>query len=141
MFLSILFFQYWLFNTNIEKIFVQFFNPTPFWLQLYFKVSPTRAPCEKCPPNTEFFPSECGKIRTRKNSVFIHFSRSGGYLKHKFQTAQNKCIGLCLDLPALSHIDTIHFRKINWLPVSKRVKYFIVTTVKCWTDCVSFFFF
>ena len=31
-------------------------------------------------PNTEFFlvriQSECGKIRTRKNSVFGHFSRS-----------------------------------------------------------------
>ena len=35
--------------------------------------------CEIC-PNTEFFlvriQSDCGKIRTRKNSVFGHFSRS-----------------------------------------------------------------
>ena len=49
----------------------------------------TRALCEKC-PNTEFFlvfifphsvslciQSEYRKIRTRKNSVFGHFSRSG----------------------------------------------------------------
>ena len=38
--------------------------------------------CEMC-PNTEFFlvriQSECGKIRTRKNAVFGHFSRSGEY--------------------------------------------------------------
>ena len=36
---------------------------------------------QKC-PNTEFFlvriQSECGKIQTRKNSVFGHFSRSVG---------------------------------------------------------------
>ena len=43
---------------------------------------------EKC-PNTEFFLvrilSECDKIRTRKNSVFEHFSRSEflGYFKGK----------------------------------------------------------
>ena len=34
---------------------------------------------KKC-PNTEFFvvriQSECGKIRTRKKSIFAHFSRS-----------------------------------------------------------------
>ena len=37
---------------------------------------------EKC-PNTDFFlvhnQSKCGKIRTRKNSGFGHFSSSGTY--------------------------------------------------------------
>ena len=47
-------------------------------------------------------------------------------LKHKLQTAQNKCMCLCLDLPPHSHIGAIHLRKINWLPVSERVESCIV---------------
>ena len=41
---------------------------------------------EKC-PNTELFQvriqSECGKIRTRNNSVFGHFSRSDMFEKYE----------------------------------------------------------
>ena len=46
-------------------------------------------------------------------------------LKLKLQKSQNKCIRFCLNLPLGSHIDSSHFRKINWLPVSDRVEYFI----------------
>ena len=45
---------------------------------LNFFASTVHAQREKC-PNTEFFlvriQSECGKIWTRKNSIFGHFSR------------------------------------------------------------------
>ena len=34
-----------------------------------------------------------------------------------------------MDLPPRSHIDTSQFRKINWLPVSNRVEYYIANTV------------
>ena len=60
-------------NTNIFKSFA-FFNIFCFFLNLVCVAR--RGKC----PNTEFFlvriPSECGKIWTRKNSVFGHFSRN-----------------------------------------------------------------
>ena len=42
-------------------------------------------------------------------------------LKTKFQIAQNKYIRFCLDLPLRGHINPSHFRKINWLPVERRL--------------------
>ena len=50
-------------------------------------------------------------------------------LKLKLQKTQNKCIRVCLNLPPRSHIDSSHFRKINWLPVSDRVKYCIANAI------------
>ena len=50
-------------------------------------------------------------------------------LKAKLQKAQNKCISFCLNLPPRSYIDPSYLRKINWLPVSDRVKYCIANTV------------
>ena len=43
-------------------------------------------------------------------------------LKTKLQIAQNKCIRFCLELPPRGHINLSHFRKINWLPVERRVE-------------------
>ena len=43
-------------------------------------------------------------------------------LKLKLQKAQNKHICFCLNLPLRSHINPLHFRKINWLPTSDRVE-------------------
>ena len=43
-------------------------------------------------------------------------------LKLKLQKAQTKCLRFCLNLPPRSHIDPLHFRKINWLPVSDQVE-------------------
>ena len=42
-------------------------------------------------------------------------------LKTKFQIARNKCIHFCLELPPCGHINSSHFRKINWLPVERTV--------------------
>ena len=57
--------------------------------------------------------------------------------KRKLQKAQNKCIYLRLNLPPRSHIDSSHFRKINWFPVSDRVEYCIANTViKDWNGIV-----
>ena len=50
-------------------------------------------------------------------------------LKLKLQKAQSKCIRFGLNLPPRPHIDPFHFRKINWLPFSHRVEYFIANTV------------
>ena len=58
-------------------------------------------------------------------------------LKLKVQKAQNKCIRFCLNLLPRSPIDPSHFRNINWLPVSDRVKYCIANTVfKNWNGIV-----
>ena len=54
-------------------------------------------------------------------------------LKTKLQIAQNKCIHFCLELLPRGHISPSHFRKINWLPVERRVELSISTTVfKYW---------
>ena len=50
-------------------------------------------------------------------------------LKLILQKAQNKCIRFCLNLRSRSHVDSSHFKKILWLPVSERVKYCITNTV------------
>ena len=50
-------------------------------------------------------------------------------LKLKLQKAQSKCTRFCLNLPPRSHIDSSHFRKTNWLPVSDRVEYCTANTV------------
>ena len=48
-----------------------------YFIKMFFYITITQH--EKC-PNTELFlvriQSECGKIRTRNNPVFEHFSRS-----------------------------------------------------------------
>ena len=57
--------------------------------------------------------------------------------KFETQTSKNKCIRFCLNLPSRSHIDPSHFRKMNWLPVSDRVEYYIANTVfKYWNGIV-----
>ena len=43
-------------------------------------------------------------------------------LKTKLQIAQNKCICFSLELPPHGHTSPSHFRKINWLPVERRVE-------------------
>ena len=54
-------------------------------------------------------------------------------LKIKLQTAQNKCIDFCLELPPRGHISPSHIRKINWLPVERRVELCTSTTAfKYW---------
>ena len=50
-------------------------------------------------------------------------------LKTKLQIAQNKCIRFCLELPPRGRINPSHFRKINWLPVERRVELYTSTTV------------
>ena len=50
-------------------------------------------------------------------------------LKIKLEIAQNKCIRFCFELPSRGHINPSHFRKINWLPVERRVKLCTSTTV------------
>ena len=58
-------------------------------------------------------------------------------LKLKLQKAQNKCIRFCLNLPPRSYIDPSHFRKINWLPITDRVEYYIANIVfKYWNGIV-----
>ena len=58
-------------------------------------------------------------------------------LKLKLQEAQNRYIRFCLNLPARSHIDPSHFRKINWLPFSDRIEYCIANTAfKYWNGIV-----
>ena len=54
-------------------------------------------------------------------------------LKTKLLTAQNKFICFCLELPPRGHINSSHFRKINWLPVEHKVELCTSTTVfKYW---------
>ena len=50
-------------------------------------------------------------------------------LKTKLQTAQNKCIRFCLNMPPRSHIGTNEFIKINWLPTKNRVEQCLVLNV------------
>ena len=46
-------------------------------------------------------------------------------LKLKVQKARNKCIRFCLNLSPMFHINLLHFKKINWVPVSNRLEYCI----------------
>ena len=41
-------------------------------------------------------------------------------LQQRLQTAQNKCIRFCLQLSSRTHIDSSHFKKLNWLSVQDR---------------------
>jgi hypothetical protein len=41
--------------------------------------------------------------------------------KHRLQIAQNKLIRVVLGLPYRTHLSYAHFKKLNWLPVEKRV--------------------
>ena len=50
-------------------------------------------------------------------------------LKNKYQKDQNKHIPFSLNLIPRSRIDPSHFRKIKWLPASRRVEYYIANTV------------
>ena len=52
-------------------------------------------------------------------SIYLYTSKA---LKNKLHTVQNKCIRFCLKLPPRSHLSPSHFRKINWLPVERRVE-------------------
>ena len=53
--------------------------------------------------------------------------------KTKLEIAQNKCIHFCFGLPLHGHISPLHFRKINWFPVTHRVDLCTSTTVfKYW---------
>ena len=51
--------------------------------------------------------------------------------KFKNQTSKSskKFIRFCLNLPPRSCIAPSHLRKINWLPASGRVEYYVVNTV------------
>ena len=50
----------------------------------------------------------------------------------------NKSIRFWQNIPPRSHIDPLHFRKTNWLPVSDRVDYCIANTVfKYWNGIVQ----
>ena len=51
------------------------------------------------------------------------------WFKLKLQKAPNRCIHFCLNLPPRSHIDPLHFRKINRLPTSDRIEYGITNIV------------
>ena len=54
-------------------------------------------------------------------------------LKTRWQIAPNKCIRSCLELRPRSHINLSHFRKINWLPVERRVELCTsITAFKYW---------
>ena len=52
-------------------------------LFMYFHLISKRTHCVKSVQIWSFFRSECGKIRTSKNSVFGHFSRSDWYYTSK----------------------------------------------------------
>ena len=41
-------------------------------------------------------------------------------LTKKIQTAQNKCIGFCLNLNNPAHVGIKEFRDMNWLPTKER---------------------
>ena len=61
--------------------------------------------------------------------------------KEKIKTSDLKklktSVCFCINLPPRSHIDLSHFRKINWAPPSKRVKYCIPNAIfKCWNGVV-----
>ena len=80
-------------------------------------------------------------IQPRFDYVMItgerHVSPSQKILKHKLQAAQNKCMRIFLDLLPRSYLGATHFRKINSLQVSERVKSCIVTTdFKYWNEIV-----
>jgi len=49
-------------------------------------------------------------------------------LKDKLQSSQNRCIRYCLGLGKRSHVGLNEFKKINWLPVEKRVDQCIAVT-------------
>ena len=58
-------------------------------------------------------------------------------LKLKVQKARNKSIRFCLNLPSMFHINPMHFKKINWVPVSNRLEHCIANTVyKYWNGIV-----
>ena len=48
-------------------------------------------------------------------------------LKHRIQTAQNKCMCFCLQLDKLKHKSHEEFERWNWLPVTYRFKQCINT--------------
>ena len=43
-------------------------------------------------------------------------------LKTKIQSTQNKCVRFCLHLDKIAHISQNEFKKLNWLPISDRIK-------------------
>ena len=50
-------------------------------------------------------------------------------LKDKLQVTQNKCIRFCLKLQWREHILNEHFQKLNWLPINRRFKQCVTSTV------------
>ena len=49
-------------------------------------------------------------------------------LKAKLKIGENKRIRFCLELPPRGHINPSNFRKINWLPVERRLELCTSTT-------------
>ena len=85
-------------------------------------------------PNTEFFwsvfsriQSKCGKIRTRKSSVFGHFSRSGNLIGLFFaELTQSKKSCLFLLVSKRDHLRTdislwMHLRSDPWVFLEKSI--------------------
>ena len=49
-------------------------------------------------------------------------------LKNKIQTAQNKCVRVCLKLDKMAHVSQNEFEKLNWFPISDRINQCILST-------------
>ena len=49
-------------------------------------------------------------------------------LKTNLRIVQNNCIRYYLELPSPGHTNPSHFRKINWLPLERRVELCTSTT-------------
>ena len=71
--------------------------------------------CVKSVPIRSFFWSECEKIRTRKNSVFGHFSRSD-------------CVKILMMFikSIVTYVKSKTLLKINFMQFNFMLKYFIV---------------
>ena len=89
-----------------------------------------------------FIQSECGKIRSRKNSVFGHFSRSDSF-SHVFLVSETVTLIFCFCPSAFAPAwvcligyqiigDVISSNIIYIDPFHSGVKY------PCWSNCCSF---
>ena len=77
---------------------------------------------EKC-PNTEFFlvrifQSECGKIRTRKNFVFAHFSNSAIVISISRSNRSN----MFFEIGVLNYFATFTGKHLCWSVLLKLIK-------------------
>ena len=56
-------------------------------------------------------------------------------LKYRNQTTQNKCMCFCLQLRKLKYISHEKFERLNWLPVTYRIKQCAKSIVfKCFSE-------